>query len=103
MKVIKVKYHTYEKLGKYGSWSDTIGFDHRTTFGKSGGCLKLSKTDELLSNIYEYHDPLGFLNERYPKILNEWKLGTGPGTTKPNTNSITGGTNSNDRSNRDTV
>ena len=24
MKVIKVKYHTYEKLGKYGSWSDTI-------------------------------------------------------------------------------
>ena len=24
MKVIKVKDHTYEKFGKYGSWSDTM-------------------------------------------------------------------------------
>lgn len=65
--------------------------------------MKLSQTDQLLSNIHEYHNLLGFLNERYPKILNEWKLGIGPGTTEPNTNSITRGTNSNDSSTRDIV
>ena len=56
----------------------------------------MSATERLLSNINEYHNLLGFLNERYPKILNEWKLGTGP-NHKPNTNSITRGINSNDR------
>lgn len=60
----------------------------------------MSATDQLLSNINEYRKLLEFLSERYPKILNEWKLGTGPGTTEPNTHTIKRGSISNDSSNR---
>jgi hypothetical protein len=35
--------------------------------------MKLSQTDLLLSNINEYHNLLGFLNDRHPEILDEWK------------------------------
>jgi hypothetical protein len=63
----------------------------------------MSATDELIQNVYEFRGLLKYLGERYPKILNEWKLGTGPGTTEPNTNSITRGTNSNDSSKGDIV
>jgi hypothetical protein len=33
----------------------------------------MSATEKLLSNINEYQNLLGFLNEQHPKILDEWK------------------------------
>lgn len=33
----------------------------------------MAPTDKLLLNIEEYSNLLGFLNEKHPEILNEWK------------------------------
>ena len=35
--------------------------------------INLSQTDKLLSNILEYNNLLGFLNEKHPTVLDEWK------------------------------
>ena len=43
----------------------------------------MSATEKLLSNIQEYHNLLGFLNEKHPKILEEWKA---RGPNSPSTN-----------------
>ena len=42
--------------------------------------------DKIVSKLQDHYDILDFLNKNYPNILKEWKLGTGPGTTEPNTN-----------------
>ena len=35
--------------------------------------LKLSATERLISIVYEHKELLGFLNEKHPSILVEWK------------------------------
>jgi hypothetical protein len=54
----------------------------------------MSATEKLLSNIHEYHDLLGFLNEKYPQVLKEWKW---PIQATTNNNSIHTGTNQEER------
>lgn len=43
--------------------------------------------DKIAWKLQDHYDILDFLNKNYPSILKEWKLGIGPGTTEPNTNS----------------
>ena len=38
----------------------------------------MSATEKLLSNITEYYNLLGFLNEKHPDILKEWRWSNGP-------------------------
>ena len=33
----------------------------------------MSATDQLLANINEYQELLGFIHKNYPKVLKEWK------------------------------
>ena len=53
------------------------------------------QTDKLLSNIREYQDLLGFLNEKHPQVLKEWSNGALNATT--NRQSIHTGTTEEDR------
>ena len=61
-------------------------------------------SDQKIESIVDnYYSILQFFKDN-PDVLEKWKnIGMGPGTTEPNTNSITRGTNSNDSSKRDLV
>jgi hypothetical protein len=48
----------------------------------------LSKIDELLRNVFEYKNLLGFLNKNYPEVLLEWSVGAEQ-TPEANTNTDT--------------
>jgi hypothetical protein len=41
----------------------------------------MSATEKLLLNINEYHNLLGFLNEKHPQVLKEWSNGAINATT----------------------
>jgi hypothetical protein len=41
----------------------------------------MSQTERLLSNIREYYQLLGFLNEKHPQVLKEWSNGVSNATT----------------------
>lgn len=64
----------------------------------------ISATDKLLSNIREYYELLGFLNEKHPQVLKEYKIrgaGLAAQTPTPTDVAITQRINPNDY--RDTI
>lgn len=53
----------------------------------------MSQTEKLLSNIQEYQNLLGFLNEKHPQVLKEWSNG-------PTNKATTATTHANDQEGR---
>jgi hypothetical protein len=50
----------------------------------------MSQTEKLLSNIHEYQNLLGFLKDKHPTVLDEWKNnGLRPITTSDTTRTTT--------------